>query len=69
MPIHVNDVFAQPARWPLVAGGLVALTLTVTFWNLGFIAAATFLLPVMISVVLRKSASSFNGYVVKRTRE
>lgn len=65
---HVNDVKARPNSTVLYVSVVIAIICTITFWNLGFVAAASFLLPATIYGVQTKEAATFNQYLVRRTR-
>ncbi len=63
--IHINEVKAEPNKVITgisVAAGAVA---SVALWNIGFIAVASFILPVIVYTAQQKMAATFNSYRIR----
>ena len=67
--IHVNDIKAKPNAIVTGIGVAAGVGSAVALWNLGFIAAISGSLPIIIYAAQRKAADTFNSYKVKRTKD
>lgn len=64
--VHVNEIQARPDLVVTTIATCVALVAVALFWQLGFIAAAAFALPLVVYRAQQMAARSFNGYQLPR---
>ncbi len=62
--IHINQVKAKPNKYITLLGVILGIALTVLFWNFGFIAFASFGIPILILRSQQKSSATFNSYKI-----
>jgi len=60
--VHVNQVKVSSSPIPIVIGVIVSLILTLVLLRVGWIAAATFVIPVYIWRQQQASESAWNRY-------
>lgn len=65
--LHVNQVRAEPNKIITGASAVAGVVGAVALWQVGFIAAITVGLPVLVYQMQSRSASTFNSYKIKET--
>lgn len=63
---HINRLHAEPNKFLIISVFIIAIILSIAFWNMGIIAKLTIMLPFWVSFNEQKKASDYNKIMVSR---
>ena len=62
---HINRLHAEPNKLILIGGFLLAIIVTIAFWNLGFVSTLSFSIPIAVAFDQNSRTSMFNKTMIK----
>ncbi|MEP5341743.1 MAG: hypothetical protein ABJQ50_18665 [Algibacter sp.] len=62
---HINRLHADSNYINILGGILLAIIVTILFWDLGFLSSLSFSIPFTIWMIENKKASTFNKVLIR----